>query len=134
LALATDLPRGSGWAYEPKFDGYRCLLGKDPQGRPFALSRNRKDLGRYFPELLQLAEGVPVGSVVDGEVVKPTAEGVSFLELQRRLMLPIRDRAAERQGQTRERLTGHYPGGTPTRWLSSPCRAHVERGLASIVQ
>jgi ATP-dependent DNA ligase len=95
LAVATDLPRGSGWVYEPKFDGYRCLLGRDPDGRPFALSRNRKDLFRYLPELLRLAQGLPVGSVVDGEVVKPTPEGVSFLELQRRLMLSIRDRAAE---------------------------------------
>jgi ATP-dependent DNA ligase len=44
LAVATGLPHGSGWAYEPKFDGYRCLLGKDPDGRPFAVSRNREDL------------------------------------------------------------------------------------------
>lgn len=95
LAVATDLPRGSGWSYEPKFDGYRCLLGTDLHGRPFALSRNRKDLARYFPELLRLAEGLPAGSVVDGEAVKSTPEGVSFVQLQRRLMLPIRDRAAE---------------------------------------
>jgi ATP-dependent DNA ligase len=95
LAVATELPRGSGWAYEPKFDGYRCLLGRDAHGRPFALSRNRKDLARYLPELLRLAEGLPVGTMVDGEAVKPTPEGVSFTHLQRRLMLPIGDRDAE---------------------------------------
>ncbi len=70
LAVAADLPPGSGCVYEPKFDGYRCLLGKDPDGRPFALSRNPKDLGRDFTALRYLAEGLPPGSVVDGEVVK----------------------------------------------------------------
>jgi ATP-dependent DNA ligase len=95
LAIATALPLGSSWRYEPKFDGYRCLLGKDLQGRPFALSRNRKDLVRYFPELLLLAEGLAPGTVVDGEVVRSTRDGVSFLELQRRLTLSVRDRTAE---------------------------------------
>lgn len=65
----------------------RSYPGRDPDGRPFALSRNRKDLARYFPELLHIAEGLSAGAMVDGEVVKPTPEGVSFLELQRRLML-----------------------------------------------
>src|SRR5215469_4396107 len=95
LAVAQDLPRGAGWVYEPKFDGYRCLLVKDAHGRPFARSRNGKDLARYLPELLRLVDGLPAGTVLDGEAVKPTRDGVSFWELQRRLMLPLPDRAAE---------------------------------------
>jgi len=95
LAVARDIPRGPGWLYEPKFDGYRCLMGRDQQGRPFVLSRNRKDLGRFFPELTQLAQGLPAGSIVDGEIVKPTPDGISFIELQRRLAVWIRERKAE---------------------------------------
>jgi ATP-dependent DNA ligase len=27
--LAAELPDGEGWQYEPKWDGFRCLAGRD---------------------------------------------------------------------------------------------------------
>jgi ATP-dependent DNA ligase len=60
----VDLPEGDGWAYEPKWDGFRALAFVD--GEELTLhSRNGRDLKRYFPELK-----FPAGRyVLDGEIV-----------------------------------------------------------------
>jgi ATP-dependent DNA ligase len=60
-----------GWSYEPKWDGFRALVFRD--GDDVVLqSRNGKDLGRYFPELLDaLRDEVAPRCVLDGEVVVP---------------------------------------------------------------
>ncbi|MDQ1319404.1 MAG: hypothetical protein QG655_647, partial [Actinomycetota bacterium] len=53
LAKAQAMvPAGVGvWSYEPKWDGFRALVFRD--GDEVVLqSRNGKDLGRYFPELV----------------------------------------------------------------------------------
>ncbi len=62
----TSLPEGDGWAYEPKWDGFRAIAFVD--GDDVALqSRNGKDLTRYFPEV---AASLPAGHyVLDGEIV-----------------------------------------------------------------
>jgi ATP-dependent DNA ligase len=59
-----ELPDEDGWAYEPKFDGFRALAFVD--GAEVALqSRTGKPLERYFPEL-----AFPAGRyVLDGEIV-----------------------------------------------------------------
>ncbi len=63
------------WSYEPKWDGFRALLFRD--GDELVLqSRNGKDLGRYFPELLDaLRDEVALRCVLDGEVVVPREIG-----------------------------------------------------------
>ena len=91
LQAVKDLPLGEGWLYEPKFDGYRGLLMNSPSGKGSVWSRNDKDLGRWFPELIALATRLPRGTVLDGEIVMPTESGVSFLALQRRLASLGRD-------------------------------------------
>jgi ATP-dependent DNA ligase len=59
-----ELPAGEGWAYEPKYDGFRALAFVD--GEQLHLqSRNGKPLQRYFPEL----RFVPGRYVLDGEIV-----------------------------------------------------------------
>jgi ATP-dependent DNA ligase len=59
-----SLPDGDGWAYEPKFDGFRAIVFVDGD-ETFLQSRNGKPLGRYFPEL-----HFPAGRyVLDGEIV-----------------------------------------------------------------
>ena len=60
------LPEGDGWAYEPKYDGFRCVAFVD--GAEVELqSRNGKTLTRYFPEV---AASFPAGRFVfDGEIV-----------------------------------------------------------------
>jgi ATP-dependent DNA ligase len=61
-----SLPEGEGWAYEPKYDGFRCVAFVD--GDEIELqSRNGKTLTRYFPEVVA---SLPAGRyVVDGEIV-----------------------------------------------------------------
>lgn len=95
LQLVKTIPKGRGWLYEPKLDGYRGIVGWLPGNRAVVVSRNNKDLGRWFPELIRLAESLPVGTAIDGEIVSPVDEGVSFAALQRRLMLPLSERARE---------------------------------------
>jgi ATP-dependent DNA ligase len=85
LQPVKEIPVGQGWLYEPKFDGYRGMLVNSPSGRGSVWSRNDKDLGRYFPELVALAGALPRSTVLDGEIVMPTSTGVSFLALQQRL-------------------------------------------------
>ncbi len=82
---ATRLPTGDGWLYEPKWDGFRCLVFRD--GDEVALqSRGRKPLTRYFPELLDpLREALPRRCVVDGEVVVPVDGALSFDALGQRI-------------------------------------------------
>jgi len=92
LQLVKEIPKGRGWLYEPKFDGYRGLLMTNGAGQGAVYSRNAKNLSAYFPELVRLAQGLPRGSVLDGEIVKPTESGVSFFDLQHRLAIPISQR------------------------------------------
>jgi ATP-dependent DNA ligase len=62
----TSLPEDEGWAYEPKWDGFRALAFVDGDD-VYLQSRNGKPLGRYFPEVLA---SLPAGRyVLDGEVV-----------------------------------------------------------------
>ena len=59
-----SLPEGPGWAYEPKWDGFRALAFVDGT-EAYLQSRNGKPLTRYFPEL-----SFPAGRyVLDGEIV-----------------------------------------------------------------
>jgi ATP-dependent DNA ligase len=65
--LQERLPSGPGWLYEPKWDGFRCVLFKD--GSSIRLqSRNGKDLSRTFPEVVQAVRNLP-DCVLDGELV-----------------------------------------------------------------
>ena len=48
--LATELPAGDGWLFEPKWDGFRAIVFRDGD-RVYIQSRDLKPLDRYFPEL-----------------------------------------------------------------------------------
>jgi ATP-dependent DNA ligase len=65
----TSLPEGDGWAYEPKFDGFRAVVFVDGD-EVVIKSRNGKPLDRYFPEVVA---SLPAGRyVLDGEIVAET--------------------------------------------------------------
>ncbi len=68
----AKVPDDAGvWSYEPKWDGFRALVFRDDD-EIVLLSRSGKDLGRYFPELLDaLREELAPRCVLDGEVVVP---------------------------------------------------------------
>ncbi len=76
LSKATaDIPVGEGWHYEPKWDGFRCIVFRDGNDVELA-SRNERPFTRYFPELIEpLKASLPESCVVDGEIVLPAADG-----------------------------------------------------------
>lgn len=96
--VEPSLPRGEGWTYEPKWDGFRCLVFRDEQGVRLQ-SREEKPLGRYLPELVRLLESVPAASfVADGEVVIVRQGGLGFDELLQRIH-PAASRVAKLAAQ-----------------------------------
>lgn len=90
LAKATEvLPDGGGWLYEPKWDGFRCIVFRDGDEIVMA-SRNERPFNRYFPELIApLRSQLPLRCVVDGELVVASREGANegldFDALQQRI-------------------------------------------------
>src|SRR5687767_5546378 len=81
----AGLPTGSGWQFEPKWDGFRCLAFHDAGGTKL-YAKSGKPLGRYFPEAV--ANVAAIGGdpfVLDGELVIPADGGLSFEALQMRL-------------------------------------------------
>jgi ATP-dependent DNA ligase len=83
--LVSDLPDDGTWQYEPKWDGFRALVfrqGDDVE----IMSKSGKPLGRYFPEIVKMFQ--EVGSrefTLDGELILPIGEVLSFDALQARL-------------------------------------------------
>jgi ATP-dependent DNA ligase len=84
--VRVGIPTGGGWAYEPKWDGFRCLAWAPAGGgEPRLDSRNQRPLLRYFPELAEPLGRLPAGTLVDGEVVVVTGGRLDFDALQNRL-------------------------------------------------
>ena len=83
--LSRELPEGDGLFYEPKWDGFRCIVFRD--GDDVVLgSRNEKPLNRYFPELIDsVRDNVPDRCVLDGEIVIVGPSGLAFDTLSQRI-------------------------------------------------
>ena len=80
-----ELPRGPGWQYEPKWDGFRCLALRDGDTVEL-LGRSGKSLSRYFPEMVEALRRLkPKRFILDGELTVPVGKILSFEELQMRL-------------------------------------------------
>jgi ATP-dependent DNA ligase len=85
-ALSVDeVPLGPQWQYEPKWDGFRCLVFRD--GESISLqSKSGKPLTRYFPEMVEALRALPQSSfVLDGELVVPEGKLFSFDALLQRI-------------------------------------------------
>jgi ATP-dependent DNA ligase len=81
------LPEGEGWAYEPKWDGFRAVAFVDG-GDVFLQSRNGRPLRRYFPEL-----AFPDGRyVLDGEIVIFGDNGVQLFDALGQRIHPAKSR------------------------------------------
>ncbi len=73
--LARAIPEGDDWLFEPKWDGFRCIVFRDGD-RIELVSRKLRPLGRYFPELIgPLSDALPERCVVDGEIVVADVRG-----------------------------------------------------------
>jgi ATP-dependent DNA ligase len=76
--LASGLPEGDGWLYEPKWDGFRAIVFRDG-AEVYTQSRDLKPLDRYFPELADpLRAALPDRCVLDGEIVITGPNGLDF--------------------------------------------------------
>ncbi|HEX5018754.1 MAG TPA: ATP-dependent DNA ligase [Actinomycetes bacterium] len=84
LAKATtEVPEGNGYLYEPKWDGFRCLLFV---GDSVEVSGRSESLTRYFPEIVRAAsEQLPSPMVLDGELVVASGSALDFEVLAQRI-------------------------------------------------
>ena len=86
LAKASaTLPDGDRWSFEPKFDGFRCIVFRDGDDVELG-SRNERPLTRYFPEIVEpLRAALSPRAVVDGELVVVRDYGLDFDLLSQRI-------------------------------------------------
>lgn len=96
---ATALPDGDEWQFEPKWDGFRCLVFR--HGSVVALqSKSGQPLTRYFPELVSAFQSLPSRAfVLDGEIVVPRDGRLSFDDLLLRIH-PAASRVAKLAKET----------------------------------
>ena len=83
--LVAELPGDPGWQFEPKWDGFRALVFRDGSHVEI-LSKSGKSLARYFPEIVALVSAIEQAKfVLDGELILPIGDVLSFDALQARL-------------------------------------------------
>jgi ATP-dependent DNA ligase len=99
-ALSVDeIPVGSEWQYEPKWDGFRTILRRD--GTKIELqSKSGQSLTRYYPELIAAAARIKARQfALDGEIVVPQGKAFSFDDLLQRIH-PAASRVAKLAKET----------------------------------
>jgi ATP-dependent DNA ligase len=78
------VPEGD-YVYEPKWDGFRCIVFRDGDEVELG-SRNERPLTRYFPDVVEAVRRVlPERCVVDGEIVIASGGGLDFEALLQRI-------------------------------------------------
>jgi len=83
--LVDEIPEGKKWQYEPKWDGFRCLVFRD--GEQVKLqSKSGQPLERYFPEILDAFRQLKASKfIIDGEIAIPIEGKFSFDDLLQRI-------------------------------------------------
>jgi ATP-dependent DNA ligase len=115
--LVEHLPADDGWQFEPKWDGFRCLVVRDGD-RIDLWSKSGKPLGRYFPEMLDLFGRLKSERLIlDGELLIETAGAISFDALQARLH-PAESRVRKLSVET------------PARFMAFDCLADGGKAMA----
>ena len=80
-----DPAKYGGLSFEPKWDGFRCIVFRDGDEVELA-SRNTKPLTRYFPEVVAaIKEQLPERCVLDGELFVAVGDRLEFETLQERI-------------------------------------------------
>ena len=135
--LADALPTAGEWQFEPKWDGFRCLVFKD--GGTIALqSKAGQPLGRYFPELVAAAAALPAARIVlDGEIVIPAEGGGTSFEALLQRIHPAESRVRRLAGETPARLLAFdlLVDGAGNALLGDPLearRAALERAASGL--
>jgi len=79
------IPAGPEWQYEPKWDGFRCLVFRDGESVTLQ-SKAGKPLTRYFPDVVAAVRMLkPKQFVLDGEIAVPHDGAFSFDALLQRI-------------------------------------------------
>jgi ATP-dependent DNA ligase len=79
------IPVGQEWQYEPKWDGFRCLLMRNAETVAM-WSKSGQDLSRYFPEVVAAVLTLREKSfILDGEIIVPVKGRFSFDALLQRI-------------------------------------------------
>jgi len=95
------MPEGDGWAYEPKYDGFRTIAFVDGDD-VFVQSRGGRPMARYFPELR-----FPAGRyVIDGELVILDADGAEVFDALQNRIHPAESRVQMLAEETPARFRG----------------------------
>jgi ATP-dependent DNA ligase len=95
----SAIPQGANWQYEPKWDGFRCLVFRDGD-KVYLQSKSGKPLTRYFPEVVAAVRAVKARTfVLDGEVVVPDGKQFSFDQLLQRIH-PAKSRIEKLSAET----------------------------------
>jgi ATP-dependent DNA ligase len=83
--LASELPDGKAWRFEPKWDGFRCLARREDHEVSLT-SKSGKPLARYFPEVADMLRQLKSKQfLLDGELIIPIGDALEFEALQLRL-------------------------------------------------
>src|SRR5438105_15113089 len=83
--LVDAIPEVGDWQYEPKWDGFRCLAFRDGDHVELQ-SKAGQPLARYFPEIVAAVAALkPKKFVLDGEIVVPVGDELSFDDLLQRI-------------------------------------------------
>ena len=100
LALSRkQIPADDGWAYEPKYDGFRAIAFVDGD-ELFLQSRTGRPLARYFPELV-----FPEGRyVIDGELLILDDDGREVFDALQNRLHPAESRVKMLAQQTPARF------------------------------
>ena len=123
-----ELPSGSGWRYEPKYDGFRCLAHRD--GSDVHLqSKNQKPLERYFPEIAAGLTALSETSfVLDGEL------GIADVEAPQLWLHPAEGRIPKPSEQTPAQLIAFDLLEVSGTSLIEQSLAERRRALAAFLQ
>ncbi len=115
--LVPVLPTEPGWQFEPKWDGFRCIAYRDGDTVDLQ-SKSGKPLARYFPEVVELMRALDGERfVLDGELLIPIDDTLSFDALQARLH-PAASRVTRLSRET------------PALFMAFDCLVHGEHVLA----
>ncbi len=129
--LARELPR-DGYLYEPKWDGFRCLVFRE-RDEVDLRSRHGRELARYFPELVEVLAALPRDFVLDGEILAAGPAGFDFPALLARIH-PARSRVDRLRRETPATLVAFdLPAVEGRNLLDEPFserRARLEQLLA----
>ena len=84
-AVGDQVPETPGLLYEPKWDGFRCIVFREADSAVVLQSRKEEDFSYLFPEVVSAAEQLPAGTTLDGELVIVGDKGLEFDLLSNRI-------------------------------------------------